>query len=99
MQDGSVFSHASFTSSGSHDHDIVGNDEDSSTAAIEIFKIPSSREVLSATPIVTCSFICHFNVIAIQNSLSQPSRKRIQRLIQCSVEACFLLMYVFGLGG
>ncbi len=66
---------------------------------IEFFKVPSPKDLLFSFPIITCSFLCHFNVIAIQNALIQPTRKRMQHLIQYAIGACFLLMYLFGFGG
>ncbi|KAL7541158.1 hypothetical protein ACHAXR_010834, partial [Thalassiosira sp. AJA248-18] len=66
---------------------------------IEFFKIPLPQDLLFSFPIVTCAFLCHFNIIAIQNALSRPTRKRMQNLTQYAIAACFLLMYMFGLGG
>ena len=74
-------------------------EDDDSSFTIEFFKMPSSQDILFSFPIITCAFLCHFNVIAIQNALSKPTRKRIQHLIQYAIGACFLLMYMFGLGG
>jgi len=66
---------------------------------IEYFKIPSPRDLLFCFPIVTSAFVCHFNIIAIQNALSKPTRERMQNLIGYSITVCFLLMYIFGLAG
>ena len=66
---------------------------------INVFKIPSPQELLFSFPIICCAFLCHFNIIAIQNALKEPSRKRMQNLTQYAMGACFLLMYMFGLGG
>ena len=67
--------------------------------AIDYFKMPSSQEILFSFPIVTLNFLCHFNIISIQNALIKPSRERIQRLTKYSIGVCFLLSYSFGLGG
>ena len=69
------------------------------TFQIEFFKVPSTQEILFCFPIVTLTFLCHFNIIAIQNALSKPTRQRIQNLTGYSVTACFALCYAFGLGG
>ena len=45
------------------------------------------------------AFLCHFNIIAIQNALQIPTRQRMQGLIKYAIGACFILMYMFGLGG
>lgn len=66
---------------------------------IQFFKIPSTSDILFSFPIITCAFLCQFNVIAIQNNLRQPTRERTQNLIKYAVIATFLIMYSFGLGG
>eukprot|EP00578_Thalassiosira_sp_NH16_P013394 CAMPEP_0181107494 /NCGR_PEP_ID=MMETSP1071-20121207/17117_1 /TAXON_ID=35127 /ORGANISM="Thalassiosira sp., Strain NH16" /LENGTH=425 /DNA_ID=CAMNT_0023191015 /DNA_START=449 /DNA_END=1723 /DNA_ORIENTATION=+ len=66
---------------------------------IEYFKIPSPRDLLFCFPIINTAFVCHFNVIAIQNALSKPTRERMQNLIRYAIASCFLVMYVFGLAG
>jgi len=78
------------------------NNESSRLAAwddIEIFKVPSLQDVLFSFPIVMLSFLCHFNIISIQNALRQPTRERTCQMIQYALMASFLLMYMFGLGG
>jgi len=81
-----------------NENDISDTIEDS-FSTIDYFKIPSSQEILFSFPIVTLAFMCAFNIISIQNALSQPSRKRIQNLTQYAIGACFCLSYMFGLGG
>jgi len=66
---------------------------------IEIFKVPSLQDILFSFPIVMLSFLCHFNIISIQNALRQPTRERTRQMIQYSLTASFSLMYMFGLGG
>jgi hypothetical protein len=75
------------------------NTMDSAPFEIEYFKIPSVQEILFSFPIVTCSFLCHFNVNSIQNSLREPTRQRIQNLLQYAISTCFVIMYLLGLGG
>lgn len=78
------------------------NDESSRLSAwddIEIFKVPSLQDILFSFPIVMLSFLCHFNIISIQNALRQPTRQRTRQMIQYALMASFLLMYLFGLGG
>lgn len=66
---------------------------------IDYFKIPTLEELLFSFPIVTCAFLCHFNVNSIQNALNKPTRQRIQNLLQYAITACFLIMYLLGLFG
>ena len=78
------------------------NNESSGLAAwddIKIFKVPSLQDILFSFPIVMLSFLCHFNIISIQNALRQPTRERTRQMIQYALTASFLLMYMFGLGG
>ena len=73
--------------------------EDNDIFEIDFFKIPTFQEVLFSFPIITCSFLCHFNVNSIQNALDQPTRKRMQDLLAYAIVVCFLLMYSLGIGG
>ena len=66
---------------------------------IEFFKIPSTQDILFSFPITTCAFLCQFNIIAVQNSLSRPTRERTKQVIRYAIGASFALMYMFGLGG
>lgn len=56
-------------------------------------------DVLFAFPIITLSFLSHFNILPIQSALVEPSRDRINATIHSAVASCFVLMYLFGLGG
>lgn len=78
---------------------FMANVHDGYVFEIEYFKIPTMQEVLFSFPIVTCSFLCHFNVNSIQNALSQPTRKRMKHLLQYATVACCLLMYGIGFFG
>ncbi|KAL7545006.1 hypothetical protein ACHAWF_008376 [Thalassiosira exigua] len=70
-----------------------------SSYQIEYFKVPSPEDALFSFPIVTCAFLCHFNIIAIQNALQRPTRERMDKLTKTAIFLCFCLMYAFGLGG
>lgn len=72
---------------------------DSETFEVEWFKIPTIHEILFSFPIVTCSFLCHFNVNSIQNALHKPTRQRMENLLQYAIIICFLIMYLLGIGG
>ncbi|KAL3803397.1 hypothetical protein HJC23_009361 [Cyclotella cryptica] len=78
---------------------FVTNVHDKDDFEIEYFKVPTIQEALFSFPIVTCSFLCHFNVNSIQNALSQPTRQRMQDLLQYATVACCLLMYAIGFCG
>lgn len=69
------------------------------TTDIEIFKMPTLKELLFSFPIVNLAFLCHFNIISIQNALRKPTRERTQAMIKKATVATFVLMYMFGLGG
>jgi len=56
-------------------------------------------DVLFAFPIITLSFLSHFNILPIQSALVEPSRSRINGTIHAAVGSCFVLMYLFGLCG
>ncbi len=74
-------------------------DNDDNGFTIEFWKIPSAQDTLYSFPITTCAFLCQFNIIAVQNSLFQPTRERTKQVIRNAICASFLLMYMFGLGG
>jgi amino acid permease len=76
----------------------VFDDQDGSFD-VEYFKMPSARDAMFTLPIIMLSFLCHFNIIAIQNALRRPTRERMRSLIRRAILACFALMYAFGLGG
>lgn len=82
-----------------HDAKPQNGSDENDTYAIEYFKIPTIQDVLFSFPIVTCAFLCHFNVNSIQNSLSKPTRQRMQSLLQYTIITCFAVMYLLGLGG
>ena len=73
--------------------------DDSVEVHVEYFKMPSAEDVLFCFPIITCAFLCHFNIIAIQNALQKPTRERMQNLTWYAIGACFVLMWMLGLGG
>lgn len=77
------------------------HDDNSATSGftIEFWKIPSIEAILFSFPITTCAFLCQFNIIAVQNSLLQPTRERTKQVIRYAIGASFLLMYMFGFGG
>ncbi len=56
-------------------------------------------DALYAFPIITLSFLCSFNINQIQNSIHNPTRKRLRYVIHSSITVCFILMYIFGVAG
>ena len=56
-------------------------------------------DALYAFPIITLSFLCSFNINQIQNSIYNPTRKRLRYVIHSSIAVCFTLMYIFGVAG
>mmetsp|Transcript_16254 Transcript_16254/g.29356 ORF Transcript_16254/g.29356 Transcript_16254/m.29356 type:complete len:541 (+) Transcript_16254:338-1960(+) len=77
--------------------DII--EEEDNDFTIDYFKMPSLQDALFSFPILSLCFLCHFNIISIQNALHEPTRQRIQNLTKYAILASFLLMYSFGLGG
>eukprot|EP00986_Skeletonema_menzelii_P019549 scaffold28406_cov143-Skeletonema_menzelii.AAC.1 len=69
------------------------------TTTIEFFKVPTVQDVLFSFPIVMLAFLCHFNILSIQNTLNRPTRQRIKNVTGMAIIASCLLMYFFGLGG
>ena len=59
----------------------------------------SWSDILFSFPIIMLSFLSHFNILPIQSALVCPTRSRMSRVIHWSVSGCFVLMYLFGLGG
>jgi amino acid permease len=56
-------------------------------------------DALYAFPLITLAFLCVFNINQIQNSIVQPTRKRLRTVIHSAVAVCFVLMYIFGVAG
>ena len=89
------------------DVDVSAGEDDASFASagtattmdIEFFKVPTVQDVLFSFPIVMLAFLCHFNILSIQNTLNRPTRQRIKNVTGMAILASCLLMYFFGLGG
>ena len=64
-----------------------------------IFYWPSLADVLFAFPITMLSFCCHFNIVAIQEALIEPTRRRMSYVVDSSIGAALCLNFLFGLGG
>lgn len=73
--------------------------EEDETFTIEFFKVPSLQDVLFSFPIAMLAFLCHFNVLSIQNILNRPTRQRMKSVVSMSIGLSMLVMYFFGLGG
>ncbi len=91
--------HDEILSDDDDDNPVPPFEDNDNGLSIQWFKIPTLGEVLFSFPIVTCSFLCHFNIISIQNSLTSPTRRRMRNLIQYAIIATFVLMTLFGIGG
>jgi len=59
----------------------------------------SFADALFAYPIITLAFLCSFNVISVHGALVNPTRERVQQLINYAVFASFGMTYLFGLAG
>jgi sodium-coupled neutral amino acid transporter 11 len=55
--------------------------------------------VLFAFPIITLSFLSIFNVLPIQGSLIDPSRRRMSLVIDSAIGSSFIIMVLFGVCG
>ena len=91
-------------SNGEEDGDGEQDYEAATTTAaaaydIEFFKVPTIQDVLFSFPIVMLAFLCHFNILSIQNTLHRPTRQRMKHVVGMAIGASMSLMYFFGLGG
>jgi len=50
-------------------------------------------------PIIICSFLCHFNVLPVHNSLQRPTRRRLKRIIHWTLGLTSILYLQIGLSG
>lgn len=57
------------------------------------------EDFLFSFPIIVLSFLCVFNIIEVQNSLTNPTRPRVHSVLRRSIVLCLLLFQVFGLAG
>ena len=69
------------------------------TSDTVLFVTDSFQDILFSFPIITLSFLSHFNILPIQSALVRPNRTRIMLVIDGAVMACFALQFLFGLGG
>eukprot|EP00586_Coscinodiscus_wailesii_P007428 CAMPEP_0172491660 /NCGR_PEP_ID=MMETSP1066-20121228/22535_1 /TAXON_ID=671091 /ORGANISM="Coscinodiscus wailesii, Strain CCMP2513" /LENGTH=470 /DNA_ID=CAMNT_0013260821 /DNA_START=97 /DNA_END=1506 /DNA_ORIENTATION=- len=76
------------------------DDDDNSAPAAALKWYSTSLDDLSyAFPLITLNFLCSFNIIGVQASLINPTRRRVRYVIDGAVGASFLLTYAFGLAG
>ena len=73
-------------------------DNDKTTGSLLYFTA-NVGDILFAFPIITLSFLSHFNILPIQAALIRPTRQRTRAVVRSAVVGCFILMYLFGLGG
>ncbi|CAJ1937950.1 unnamed protein product [Cylindrotheca closterium] len=59
----------------------------------------SFNDVLYAFPIINLSFLCVFNVLPVQAALIEPSRKRMQLVIDGAIGFAIIIMIPFGMLG
>ncbi len=52
-----------------------------------------------AFPIVVLCFLCSYNALGIHSSLVDPTRERVNFVLDSSMVVCFALFYLVGLGG
>ena len=60
---------------------------------------PSLSSLLSSSPIMINTFLCHFNVLPVHSSLSNPTRRRIHRLVHAVILLSLAVYAVVGIGG
>jgi len=56
-------------------------------------------KALEALPIMSCAFLCQFNVLSVHGRLSAPTRPRLKRLLHIAVGIAFLFYVLFGISG
>jgi len=96
--------HIAFVNRGMSDKDNLGFKKSDNNLVEDDDKIlwgatDSLSDVLFAFPIITLSFLSHFNILPIQSALIRPTTSRIRVVTDGAVGACFVLMYLFGLAG
>ena len=57
------------------------------------------EDFLFSFPIIVLSLGCVFNIIEVQNSLTNPTRPRVHSVLRRSIVLCLLLFQAFGLAG
>ena len=77
----------------------TGVDRQPQPESIRLFVLPTRQQVLFSFPIIMLSFLCHFNIVSIQEALVQPTRRRMSNVIHVAIVLTFALMYAFGLFG
>ena len=60
---------------------------------------PSWSSLLSSSPIMVNTFLCHFNVLPVHSSLVKPTRSRVLTLIHAVIALCWALYVVVGCAG
>lgn len=55
--------------------------------------------IFRALPVLICTFLCHFNVLAIQSELEDPSRERVEQMVHGAVGMACLMYFFIGLSG
>ena len=76
-----------------------------STAAIASLSLssflypPSVSSLLSSAPIMVNTFLCHFNVLPVHSTLTQPTRRRIHTLVHAVVLLSSVLYATIGSAG
>lgn len=59
----------------------------------------STFGVLRALPVLICTFLCHFNVLAVQSELEDPSRGRLKAMVHGAVGTACIIYFSIGLSG
>lgn len=55
--------------------------------------------VVKALPIFVCSYVCHFNVLPVHGELLRPTRRRLKRVVHCTVLCTSIFYFSVGLIG
>ena len=55
--------------------------------------------VFRALPVLICTFLCHFNLLAVHGELENPSTGRVKTMVHGAVGSASMIYFVIGLSG
>eukprot|EP00622_Pseudochattonella_farcimen_P005474 FR741098.1.p1 GENE.FR741098.1~~FR741098.1.p1 ORF type:complete len:286 (+),score=6.30 FR741098.1:3-860(+) len=78
-----------------------GNDSDGWHEAIQLVKLwpESLSDVLISFPVITLSYLCHFNALSMHAELTEPTRPRLKQVIFASIGISTFVYICFGITG
>lgn len=72
--------------------------QDAITGTVKL--LPSSwKDPVYAFPIISVSFLCHFNVLPVYSELHKPTRKRLKRIVASTMFSTWVFYMIVGIMG